>query len=86
MTDTLTTLADACGIADAYHDIWGGHHLTSTYTRQALLTAMHFSPDAVVTNPDKILRELEARAWQQRLPPVVVVRSGEVIRMDLTLS
>ncbi len=86
MTDTLTTLADACGIADAYHDIWGGHHLTSTYTRQALLTAMHFPPDAVVANPDKILRELEARAWQQRLPPVVVVRSGETIRMDLTLS
>jgi (1->4)-alpha-D-glucan 1-alpha-D-glucosylmutase len=86
MTETLTTLAHACGIADAYHDIWGGHHLTSTYTRQALLAAMHFPPDAVVTNPDKILRELEARAWQQRLPPVVVARSGEAIRMDLTLS
>lgn len=86
MTDTLTTLAHACGIADAYHDIWGGHHLTSTYTRQVLLTAMHFPPDAVVANPDKILRELEARAWQQRLPPVVVARSGETIRMDLTLS
>jgi (1->4)-alpha-D-glucan 1-alpha-D-glucosylmutase len=86
MTDTLTTLSHTCGIADAYHDIWGGHHLTSTYTRQALLTAMHFPPDAVTDHPDTILHDLEARAWQQRLPPVVVVRSGEVIRVDLTLS
>ncbi|MDP1606956.1 MAG: 4-alpha-glucanotransferase [Rhodocyclaceae bacterium] len=57
MTDDLKTLANRCGIADAYHDIWGGHHATSTYTRQALLTAMHFAPDRVADDPLGLLAE-----------------------------
>jgi (1->4)-alpha-D-glucan 1-alpha-D-glucosylmutase len=42
MNEPLVILADACGIAHEYHDIWGGHHLTSDSTRQDLLAAMHF--------------------------------------------
>ena len=83
--DTLKTLADACGIGDAYHDIWGGHHLTSTYTRQALLTAMHFPLDKIVDAPAALLTEITAAAQQRSLPPVLVVRAGEVIRIHHAL-
>jgi len=40
-SDSLQQLADACGIAAAYHDIWGGHHPTSASARSDLLAAMH---------------------------------------------
>jgi (1->4)-alpha-D-glucan 1-alpha-D-glucosylmutase len=79
MTDTLKTLAHACGIADAYHDIWGGHHQTTTYTRQALLTAMHFPIDEVADDPAGLLARIEAAEQQRLLPPVLVVRAGEAI-------
>lgn len=42
MNEPLVKLADACGIAHEYHDIWGGHHSTTDCTRQDLLAAMHF--------------------------------------------
>lgn len=41
MNDPIQSLADACGIAGGYHDIWGGHHPTSDSTRRDLLSAMH---------------------------------------------
>lgn len=85
MTDDLKTLANRCGVADAYHDIWGGQHLTSTYTRQALLAAMHFPPEAVADAPATLLRELDAAACQQPLPPVSVVRSSAAISIPLVL-
>ncbi|MDP2170138.1 MAG: 4-alpha-glucanotransferase [Rhodocyclaceae bacterium] len=85
MTDILKTLANRCGIADAYHDIWGGQHLTSTYTRQALLAAMHFAPAAIADAPATLLRELDAAEWQHPLPPVCVVRSGAAIGIPLLL-
>ncbi|MDI6747734.1 MAG: 4-alpha-glucanotransferase [Rhodocyclaceae bacterium] len=85
MTDNLKTLANRCGIADAYHDIWGGEHLTSSHTRQALLTAMHFSPAAVAFAPETLQSELDAAEWQQPLPPVSVVRSGTAIRIPLVV-
>jgi (1->4)-alpha-D-glucan 1-alpha-D-glucosylmutase len=60
MSDTLVKLADACGIAHEYHDIWGGHHLTSDSARRDLLAAMHVD---LTRNPDALLAELLA------LPP-----------------
>ncbi|MDQ1346287.1 MAG: 4-alpha-glucanotransferase [Pseudomonadota bacterium] len=51
MTDPLETLAARCGIADAYHDIWGGLHPTSAATREALLAAMHLDPQRLAANP-----------------------------------
>ncbi|MDO9242602.1 MAG: 4-alpha-glucanotransferase [Rhodocyclaceae bacterium] len=81
MTDDLKTLANRCGIADAYHDIWGGHHATSTYTRQALLAAMHFAPEAVADAPADLIKTIEAAEHQRVLPPVLVVRAGEPIRI-----
>jgi (1->4)-alpha-D-glucan 1-alpha-D-glucosylmutase len=42
LLEPLQQLADACGIAAAYQDIWGGHHTTSASARRDLLAAMHF--------------------------------------------
>ncbi len=42
MNDALARLAEACGIAPGYHDIWGQYHATSESTRRDLLAAMHF--------------------------------------------
>ena len=86
MTDTLETLANVCGIADAYHDIWGGHHQTSTYTRQSLLTAMHFPPEQVADDPAGLLAGIEAAARQRLLPPALVVRAGETFRIPHKLT
>ena len=86
MTDTLKTLAHVCGIADEFNDIWGGLHPTSTYTRQALLAAMHFSPELIADDPAVLLVEIEAAERQRPLPPVLVVRAGEAIRIAHVLN
>ncbi|MFN3884732.1 MAG: 4-alpha-glucanotransferase, partial [Rhodocyclaceae bacterium] len=55
----LLRLADACGIAREYHDIWGGHHPTSENTLHDLLAAMHFD---LSRDPATLLAEFEAAA------------------------
>ncbi|MEW6164317.1 MAG: 4-alpha-glucanotransferase [Pseudomonadota bacterium] len=85
MTDALRALADRCGVADEYHDIWGGHHPTSTYTRQAILTAMHFPPARVAADPAGLLAGLEREEARRPLPPVVVVRAGATLRIPQRL-
>jgi len=69
VTDTLKTLAARCGIADEYHDIWGGHHPTSDATRAALLAAMHLPPERVAADPAAMFAELDAAA---ALPPPAI--------------
>lgn len=82
MTDALESLADYCGIAGEYHDIWGGHHPTSAATRRALLAAMHLPMDV---EPAELQQRLDADDWRRALPPVCVVRSGEAARLALVL-
>ncbi|MDP1652887.1 MAG: 4-alpha-glucanotransferase [Rhodocyclaceae bacterium] len=65
MTDSLEALADACGIASEYHDIWGGHHPTSDSTRQDLLAAMHFD---MAVDPADLLAEF---AGARKPPPLL---------------
>ena len=60
MSHELAALADACGIARAYHDIWGGHHLTADSTRRELLGAMHFPADRISGDPAGLLAEFVA--------------------------
>lgn len=67
--DALTQLADRCGIATGYHDIWGDFHSTSDRTRRALLTAMRFPAEA---DPATLLLQLEDDEWRRMLPPVLV--------------
>ena len=81
-SEALARLAQRCGIAAEYHDIWGKPHPTSDQTRRALLTAMHFPVDA---DPSALLQELEDREWRSPLPPVMALRVGEVPSVPLTL-
>ena len=78
----LADLAARCGIATEYHDIWGKRHATSDETRRALLAAMHLPVDR---NPARLLQGLEDDEWRRPLPPVLVVRKGEAIRLPLNL-
>lgn len=75
MSDALLALADRCGIAREYHDIWGGHHATSAATRRDLLAAMHFPRTAVENDPAGVLFSFEEEFWRHPLPPVAVVRA-----------
>jgi (1->4)-alpha-D-glucan 1-alpha-D-glucosylmutase len=69
MTDAFKNLAAACGIAEAYHDIWGKLHPTSDATRSALLVAMGFSPERMASDPDGLLDEFAAVEKIPRPPP-----------------
>lgn len=80
---TLADLAARCGIATKYHDIWGNLHETTDETRHTLLVAMHLPMDR---HPGQLLEEMEDEQWRSTLPPVLVVRSGEVARVEINLS
>lgn len=74
MTDPLHALAARCGIADAYHDIWGGHHATSAATREALLAAMHFDPARLAADPAGLLAEFPATTADTVAAPDAALR------------
>lgn len=59
MTEALRQLAKACGIADAYHDIWGRLHATTDSARRDLLAAMHFD---LTRDPAELLAAWQAEA------------------------
>ena len=80
--EALAKLAARCGIASEYQDIWGKRHVTSDRTRRVLLAAMHFSSEF---SPEESLREMEEREWRRLLPPVKVLRAGEVHAIPLSL-
>ncbi|WP_294253026.1 hypothetical protein [Propionivibrio sp.] len=80
--DALTQLADRCGIAAGYHDIWGNFHPTPDQTRRALLTAMHFPAEP---DPATLLDELEDGEWRRMLPPVLVSQCDTQSVMPLSL-
>lgn len=81
-SETLVKLAARCGIASEYQDIWGKHHATSDRVRRALLTAMHFNTEVGL---EESLREIEEREWRRLLPPVKVLRIGEMPAVSLSL-
>lgn len=79
----LAQLADRCGVATEYRDIHDARHVTSEHTQRALLAAMHIPLDA---DPAVVLREMDESGWRRTLPPVVVVRVGEVPTVPLSLA
>jgi (1->4)-alpha-D-glucan 1-alpha-D-glucosylmutase len=81
-SEALARLAEHCGIAAEYFDIWGKSHPTSDETRRALLAAMHFPAEA---DPKVLLEEMEDREWRTPLPPVMALRVGEVPSVPFTL-
>lgn len=84
MSNALHALARHCGIVDSYADVWGNPHVTSDDTRRALLRAMYLPLDTV--DPSDILRSLEDAEWRRPLPPVLVVRQGEPLRIELSMA
>lgn len=69
MTSALQALARHCGIADQYHDIWGGHHPTAESVCRDLLAAMHLSPAQIADDPAALLAALSRESHAPFLPP-----------------
>jgi len=71
----LNALAERCGIAPDYYDIWGRRHTISSQTTRAILAAMGLR----VATVDELQQELSAcedDPWRQ-LCDVVLVRRAE---------
>lgn len=81
-SEAIARLADCCGIASEYQDVWGKRHVTSDRTRRVLLAAMHFSSE---TTPEESLNEMNEREWQHLLPPVKVLKISEIHSIILSL-
>lgn len=74
--ELLRELAERCGIASDYYDIWGQRHETTAETRRAILEAMGVrigSADAL----RRALADATDAPWRQVCDPVQVVRAGE---------
>lgn len=72
----LRSVAEALGIGQGYHDIWGNWHPLSSATARALVQAMGINADH-----EPALQQAHAalteRSWRRLAPPVAVVRDGE---------
>jgi (1->4)-alpha-D-glucan 1-alpha-D-glucosylmutase len=80
----LARLGSLCGIVHGYHDIWGGYHETSQSTLRALLEAMGVAAGDEAAVACSLAAE-ETRAWRRVLPPVLVARTGEPLRVPVVL-
>ena len=82
--ENLSRLATIAGIEPNYWDIWGNFHETSDATRRALLDAMGIAADddgAVQAS----IQEHEDAGWRRALPPVLVVREGQPVRVPVVV-
>ncbi|MDD3650866.1 malto-oligosyltrehalose synthase [Immundisolibacter sp.] len=75
-------LAECCGIAPGYRDVWGRWHSTGVATSQALLAAMGLDPRA---DPARLAAALEDADWHRPLAPVLVHALGAALDVPLTL-
>jgi (1->4)-alpha-D-glucan 1-alpha-D-glucosylmutase len=84
--DALDALCIACGIATAYHDIWGNYHQPGTEAKQALLTAIGLA----IHDDDDIrqaIKQKQLDGWNRIVPTVLVARENESpICLTLTLQ
>jgi (1->4)-alpha-D-glucan 1-alpha-D-glucosylmutase len=81
----LLELAAHHGIETGYHDIWGTWRALSTVGARTLLEAL-----GVAAHDDDAVSVGIARAadrdWQTLLPPVVVVRDGDVLQVPVCVD
>ena len=78
--DVLRALADAYGVATDYVDQGGAHRDVDELTVRAVLTAL----DVDTSTSESCVAALEARSmkdWRRILPPVVVARANEQVRV-----
>ncbi len=79
MESPLTRLASLYGIEPGYQDVWGQWRATSEETLHRLLAAMGVDaadPAAV----ERALHEHEHEQWARVVPPVTVLRRGQLER------
>ncbi|WP_368163393.1 4-alpha-glucanotransferase [Aeromonas sp. R6-2] len=84
MTTLIEQLAAAKGIASEYVDAWGNPALVSEESKAAMLGAMGYrvDDDAALTTQ---LEEEHKQQWLRPLDPVMVVRTGEPVVLELRL-
>ncbi|EAR23430.1 malto-oligosyltrehalose synthase [Nitrococcus mobilis] len=84
--EALDRLAELCGIASDYTDVWGQTHSISAATKRALLTAMGLA----IADPAQLhaaLADCELGPWRRLLPPVWVHRLGpQPLQIPITLA
>ncbi|MFW9603325.1 MAG: hypothetical protein ACMV0F_00030, partial [Trichlorobacter sp.] len=84
MTTLIEQLASAKGIANDYVDAWGNPAQVTLESKAAMLAAMGYKVDDEVALQAQ-LEEEKRQHWQRPLDPVVVVRTGEAISLELRL-
>jgi len=82
--DALQRLAERCGIALGYHDIFGNYQQASEPVLRRLLVAMGALP-ALDADAGAALHAWEDQQWRRPLPPVRVVREGGPARLRVLL-
>lgn len=84
--EALDRLAELCGIAPDYTDIWGQTHPVSATTKRALLTAMGLA----IADPEQLhgaLADCELGPWRRLLPAVWVHRlDAQPLQIPITLT
>jgi 4-alpha-glucanotransferase len=80
----LDRLADLAGIEPEYYDIWGRLHRATAETKRKLLQAMGI-PAGDDGEVQASIRALAEAQWQEPLPPVLVIRDEETVRIPLSL-
>lgn len=80
----LDRLAELCGIAGEYADIWGNTHRAPPEAKRALLGALGWPADTG-EELERAIAELESEPWTRVLPPVLVTRDAADIRVPISL-
>ncbi|MGL4715949.1 MAG: 4-alpha-glucanotransferase, partial [Aeromonas sp.] len=84
MTTLIEQLAAAKGIASEYVDAWGHPAQVSEESKVAMLGAMGYRVD----DEDALVQQLEEeyrQQWLRPLDPVMVVRAGDAVTLDMRL-
>lgn len=84
MTTLIEQLAAAKGIASEYVDAWGQPALVSEESKAAMLGAMGYRVDDEAALTEQLEQE-HRQHWLRPLDPVMVVRSGEPISLEVRL-
>jgi (1->4)-alpha-D-glucan 1-alpha-D-glucosylmutase len=82
--ERLDHLAELAGIEPFYWDIWGNYHEIAEATKRSILATLGIAAtdDAAV---EASIRALEEESWRRPLPPVLVLRESETVRIPLAL-
>ena len=84
MDDALARLAAKAGLFADYWDISGQHHVTKPETARSLLAALGL-PTGSDSEVRQSLETWEARSWERNLPPVMVIREDEALKVPVVL-